>query len=196
MIDVSSFVRLNVVDSCALWNILSSPLLYSVALREQCGFSCTVFVKYECLHKPRSSPSAEDTELMQRFSLALARSEVVAYNLDIADLQDVTVLRNRRTLSMGELSSIAFAMKTRQAFLTDDQKARKLGGTTTPPTQVQTTPHLLGWLVFSQKVSDNDVPVIVAQHNSMGRPLAPHFTNAYREGLRCLLMANPSSLDG
>lgn len=188
MINVSAFKLLNVVDSCALWNILSSELLYSAALRARCSFCCTGFVRYECLRRRRTYATPTDEEIKRRFLSALERSEIVAYELDIADLQEVAVLQNRKRLSMGELSSVAYALKTHQAFLTDDQKARKLGAIALAQDRVQTTPHLLGWLVYSRSLSDLEVETVLAQHSLMARPLREHLTRAYHEGLRCLLM--------
>jgi len=190
MVDVSNFSRLNVADTCALWNVLSSRLLYIRALQARCVFSLTQFVQYECLYKRRSVVTEQDQELQRRLRQALARGEVSSYHIDIEDLQEVTLLRNRKRLSMGELSSIAFAVKTRQVFMTDDQKARKLGALVLASERVQTTPHLLGWLVFSARLTDSDLPAVINEHSTLGRPLAPFFEAAFVEALRCRLLAS------
>ena len=88
-----------------------------------CGFCLTSFVYYECLIKPRKKQETADQELQRRLIAAMEQKEIEPYSIDIADLQEVIVLENRKRVSKGELSSIAFAKKTRQAFLTDDQGA-------------------------------------------------------------------------
>src|SRR5690606_37031569 len=118
--------------TCSIWNVLSSVRLYAAAQEAKCSFCCTQFVIYECLFKQRSNDVPEERELMKRLRRETDQRKIVSYNIDIADLQTVEVLENRRRLSKGELSSIAFAQKTGQAFLTDDQKARKLAETVLP----------------------------------------------------------------
>ena len=122
-IDPSKFHTVNVADTCAIWNVLSSRLLYGTARGAGCSFCCTRFVHYECVHKPRNSPTAEDLELQKRFRDECDRGNLSVHPLEISDLQDVMILENRGRLSKGELSSIAFARRIRHAFLTDDQKA-------------------------------------------------------------------------
>ena len=191
-IDPSRFCSLNVADTCAVWNVLSSVLLYQTARQAGCSFCCTVFVEYECLHKPRKKPSAEDDELRRRLQRARDNGAFTAHSLDIADLQNVALLENRKRLSKGELSAIAFAMKTCQAFLTDDGAARKLAEGVMERGMVQTTPHLFGWLVFTQRLSDGEKDIVIGQHAGAGRPLGEQFATAYREALRCRLMAGVS----
>jgi hypothetical protein len=112
-----------------------------------------------------------------------------AYHLDIDDLLEVEVLEKRKNLGKGELSSIAFAMRTNQAFLTDDQRARKLAGDVMNKGQVQTTPHLFGWLLYNQFLGDSDKDPIILEHESMNRPLRNYFEEVYQEALRCRLLA-------
>jgi hypothetical protein len=69
-INVSTFHRLNVIDSCAVWNVLSSDLLFASALGARCSFCCTSYVEYECLHKLRSADSSADTALQEKFRKA------------------------------------------------------------------------------------------------------------------------------
>jgi predicted nucleic acid-binding protein len=190
-VDPSKFIQFNVADTCAIWNILSSQLLYRVARAAGCAFCCTSFVHYECLFKPRKTYDARDQELQLRLKTTLQQKEIQAYSIDIADLQDVMVLESRKRVSKGELSSIAFAKKTRQAFITDDQGARKLAERSLDFPMVQTTPHLFGWLFFTAQLVDADKKTIVEQHNEMGRPLQAHFEEMYRTALAYRLMASP-----
>jgi len=112
------------------------------------------------------------------------------YPLDIEDLQTVEILQRRKNLGKGELASIAFAMKTRQAFMTDDQKARKLGCQVLQDSPTQTTPHMLSWLIYNNHLSDGEMPTVLSEHNEVDRPLAKHFEDAYQEACRCRLMAH------
>lgn len=189
-IDPSSFHLHNITDTCGVWNVLSSRTLYSRARDAGVFFVCTRFVLYECLFKPRKTVKACDEELRSRFRAAQSESAFHIYPLDITDLQAIEVLENRKKLGKGELSSIAFALKTRQAFLTDDQKARRLAREVLQNSVTQTTPHLLGWLFFTTRLVDADKNTIIKEHLEMGRPLAEYFEQMYLEACRCRLMAN------
>src|SRR5262249_50126946 len=126
-IDPSHFYLLNVVDTCAVWHVLSSKMLYETALAAGCTFSCTAFVAYECLTKPRTKKiTPEQEELRRRLQAEQAHERFRSYHLDLDELLEVEILEKRKNLGKGELSSIAFAKRTRQALHTDDQKARKL----------------------------------------------------------------------
>jgi hypothetical protein len=109
-------------------------------------------------------------------------------DIELEDLQDVAVLERRKKLSKGELSSMIFAKKTAQAFMTDDIKAAKFAGNIMPSDQIQSIPHLLSWLFFSGKLQDSDKDKIVAELQQFGRNLQPHIDGAYVEALRCRLM--------
>jgi hypothetical protein len=185
-INPSSFHRINVVDSCSVWNILSSKLLYAATKDSKCDFCVTSFVHYECLVKARKSILPCEQELMDRLSAEQTKGAFQKHSCDIGDLQEIALLENRQRLGKGELSSIAFAMKIRQAFLTDDKKARRLSKDS-GNRLTQTTPHLLSWLRFTSRLGDSDVTVVIDQHMEMGRPLAPHFETAHRMALECLI---------
>ena len=188
-IDPSSFRLHNVSDTCAVWNVLSSRRLYSRACDAGVAFICTQFVIYECLYKPRASVSDADHELQNRLREAQGGKSFLCYPLDVSDLRAVGLLENRKRLGKGELAAIAFALKTRQAFLTDDQKARKLAQEVLGPASTQTTPHLVGWLFFTNKLVDGDKSVVLSEHQAMGRPLGKYFEEMYMEACRCRLMA-------
>ncbi len=192
-VDPSQFHLLNVADTCSIWNILSSLRLYRAASSANCSFCCTVFVLYECLHKKRKRILPEDEELKSRLKQERDSQKIIACSLDVADLQDVEILENRRRLSKGELSSIAFAKKTQQAFLTDDQKARKLAETVLASRMTQTTPHLFGWLFFTYTLADGDKDSIIQEHERLNRPLRKHFEEMYFEALRCRLLAQSTT---
>jgi len=189
-IDLSFFHLNNISDTCSVWNLLSSRLLYSVACSAGCNFNLTYFVYYECLHKPRKNPTNRELELQERLRKESEKGQFAPYHLQIEDLQDVMILERRMKLSKGELSCIAFAKKTNQAFLTDDQKARKLAGEVMDRNKIQTTPHLFGWLYFTKHLGNGDKDSIIKEHSSFSRPLEPYFESMYQEALRCRIMAS------
>ncbi len=90
----------------------------------------TSFVHYKCMVKPRRALAEADQELRRRLQAEQRAGDFQAHSCGIGDLQDVKLLESRKRLGMGEISSIAFAMKIGQAVLTNDQKARKLAEAT------------------------------------------------------------------
>src|SRR5207248_2731497 len=103
---------------------------------------------------------------------------------------EVDILRNRKRVSAGELSVIVFARKTRQAVLTDDNRAQKLAVHELGAGFVQSTPHLLAWLYFNFHLNDVDKNQIVAELESLGRFLQPHLDEYHSEAQRCRVIAN------
>lgn len=188
-IDPSNFHKYNVIDTCAIWNILSSKLLYTTANNAECLFCCTYFVYYECLYKPRKNPKQAEIELQNRFRQEYENGKFKYYHLTIEDLQDVEVLQVRKKKDKGELASIAFAKKTRQAFITDDRGARIEAAKSMDSKMVQTTPHLLAWLIFINYLSDRDLQSIIGEHKQSDRPLEKHFLDAYKIVLEYRLIA-------
>lgn len=197
-IDLSLFYKHNIVDTCAVWNVLSSQLLYSRAKHAGIVFISTKFVIYECLYKHRKQITECDSELQKRLMNAQANADFKSYQLDIDDLQTVEILKRRKQLGMGELSSLALALKTRQALLTDDQRARRLTQEVIRDMKDvvpnhpghQTTPHLVGWLFFCNHITDSEKDIIILQHGEMNRPLEKYFCEMYMEALRCRCMAH------
>ncbi len=183
-IDPSKFHLVNVVDTCAVWNVLSSARLYSAAKEIGCEFCMTGFVYYECLIKKRGNQKIADKELMKRLQKEQDRGGFKAHGTTIDDLQRVAQLEQRKRLGKGELSTIAFAMKINHAVMTDDQKARRLTKDAGHPL-IQTTPHLFAWLIFKQRLMDADKSLIIRQHEEMGQILTPQFEEAYRLALIC-----------
>jgi hypothetical protein len=188
MIDLTKFYRFNVIDTCSIWNILSSKLYYQTTLMAKCEFSCTKFVMYECLFKPRKSTSSAEIELQERLKKEQAKGYFRQYPIDIEDLQDIDVLTQRKNLSKGELSSMVFAKKTNQGFLTDDQGARKLASYIMAPEKVQTTPHLIGWLVFNEFLNDAEMELIITEHESLKRPLKKYYHEVFMKAMEYRLL--------
>lgn len=181
--DPSKFHKLNVVDSCAIWNIISAQLLRATAYSAKCSFCFTGFVYYECLYKPRKRSKPEDIQLQELLRQEIKSGMFGYYHLDIEDLQEIDVLQKRKNLGKGELSSIAFAKKTYQAFLTDDRGARNLAEEVLTHDMVQTTAHLLGWLFFESFLSDSDLNQIINEHKKYNGKLEKYFIVMYERAL-------------
>lgn len=188
----TNFIKFNVTDTCSIWNILSSSVLLNAAKSAKCIFCCTAFVQYECFDKPRKSTTEKERNLQVRLKREQTQGQFSVYHLELEDLLDVEVLQERRNLGKGELSSIAFARRTRQGFLTDDQGARKLARTALPENQVQTTPQLFGWLIYGLFLTDGDKDTVIAQHISYGRPLKEYFEIMNERALEQRLMKTHS----
>lgn len=109
-----------------------------------------------------------------------------AHSCGIEDLQAIELLERRKNLGKGELSSIAFAMKIRQGFITDDRKAGQLAKDS-GILHTQTTPHLFSWLIFTGKLGDGDKDTVITQHSEAGRHIAQHLQTAYEMALECRL---------
>lgn len=192
-IDPSRFHPVNVSDTCAVWNVLSSRLLYRRARDGKCEFTCSWYVHYEALYRRRSSMSRADIELRERLKVAQANGSFAPISISLGDLQVVANLESRRQLSLGELSSIALAVGIGHAFLTDDQAARRLAQDVLTTARVQTTPHLLAWLYFVSLISDTDVDAISEEHERLGRPLRPHFRRAHEMAMMARAMERTRS---
>lgn len=183
-IDITKFNKINVIDTCAIDNLLSSATLYHAARTSNCSFCYTKFVEYEMLYKSREKLDEKSKELQQKLKDETSAKRFECHNLSIDDLQEIEILEKRKRLGGGELSSIAFAKKINQNFMTDDSKARKLGISVLGNKRVQTTPHLVGWLFYNRELIDSDFSVIISEHQEYNRPLTQYFEEAYHESLR------------
>ena len=182
-VDVTYFYPYNITDTCSVWNVLSSSTLYETALSARCYFACTAYVSYECLIKPRKAPTNADKILRERLIRQRHLGRFKEFHLTLEELEDVAMLERRQKLAKGELSSIAFARKNRQAVLTDDQKARRLADEVCDQGLVQTTAQLVGWLFFSAQLLDTDLKAVLKEHQEVNRPLAKYFEEMYQQGL-------------
>jgi hypothetical protein len=191
-IDVASFIRWNVVDTCAVWNILSSKTLHLGAQQEGCLFCITEFVAYECLFKPRTRLNPTQSDLMNRLRRAQSSGQFKSHSISLDDLLEVELLEKRRNLGKGELTTIAFAKTTQQAVLSDDGKARKLAAEVLGPVRSQTTCHLFGWMFFIGRLIDHECELVISEHEECGGDLRPHLMSAYAMGMRARLHALPS----
>ena len=162
---VQSFPSTAAIDTCTVWNILSSKALL-VAARGRCHFILAEYVKYECLVKPRKKL---DAQLQARLSEELAAGKYFsAHPLSIEDLRDLaTSVGKVRCFHQGELATLALARKLGNGFLTDDKAARRVGENTIGISRVRTTPHLVGWLIYQGHLSDGDIPTIIADNAAL-----------------------------
>lgn len=188
--DLTRFERFNVIDSCSIWNILSSSVIYNASLEAGCFYSFTNFVKYECLYK--RGKQDRDGELLDKLSKEIKNEKFKVCAITIDDLQEIDILENRKRLGKGELSSIVFAKKTNQAFLTDDKKARSLAISILGKSKVQTTPHLVGFCFYKRHLLDGDFASVVSQHLASLKgtwgDLSIYFKDVYEESLRIKLL--------
>jgi hypothetical protein len=183
-INPAEFHLLNVADTCSVWNILSSKTLYAAAKTAGCAFCITDVVRYELLVKPRSHPKASDAELRKRLSVEQALGGFPSHSCSMEDLRVFSALEQRKKLGKGELSSIAFAMRIRQAVITDDVKAAKLARES-GHNLTQTTPHLLAWLDFHGALTASEKQDVLTQHTALNGSLAAPFARAMEMASQC-----------
>jgi len=60
--DITTYHKLNVIDTCSIWNIISCPRIYSATIDALCYFSFTEYVHYECLFKKRSNSTPKELQ--------------------------------------------------------------------------------------------------------------------------------------
>ncbi|MGE3777997.1 MAG: hypothetical protein AB7F89_12485 [Pirellulaceae bacterium] len=190
-IDVRQFAQTNAIDTCAIWNVLSSARLTSAALGKQRWFVVADYVRYEALERPRTSPEPSELELQEKFRQRLERTQGFSrQSISMSDLQAVANIPVVSRLGRGEIAALALARKMRIGFMTDDQKARA-GAPEVGAGPAHTTPHLLGWLIYDGALGDGDVGIVIVEHegcvpNKNGQ-LTKFFKAAYEEACRCRL---------
>lgn len=190
-INPAQFHLVNVADTCSVWNILSSATLHAAAKKAGCSFCITDVVRYELLIKPRSKPNPSDAELQKRLCIEQALGGFPSHSCSMADLSVVSALEQRKKLGKGELSSIAFAMRIRQAVITDDLKAAKLARASGHDL-TQTTPHLLAWLDFNGTFTEVEKQDVLTQHIALNGSLAEHLARAIEMAGQCKANASGS----
>jgi predicted nucleic acid-binding protein len=192
----SHFYKHNVIDTCAIWNLLSSTTFYGTSRAAGCTYVCTQFVVYECLYKHRlARPSKQDEELRERFRKEHDSGIIPSHKISIQDLQAIEILSKRKRIGKGELSAIVFALRTRQAFLSDDNGAIKLALTELDLNLVQSTSLLFGWLFFNGQLMDHQKEQIILELEDHGRYMRKHYEEAYHRALQYRIMDLGSSND-
>jgi predicted nucleic acid-binding protein len=180
--------KFSIIDTCSILNIFSADDFYNAVAEAKFTFSYTDFVEYEALYKLCKDVDADFLN-RQRNRLRTGDKKHIfrKETLTIEDLQDVNILKARRNLGKGELSSIAFARKANIPFTTDDIAARNLGEEILGSNRVFTTPRILGWLYYNRFLTDSCQNNIISQHKQNKRPLSVIYNEVYMEVLRQLL---------
>ncbi|MGZ8175948.1 MAG: hypothetical protein ACXWT8_22270 [Methylobacter sp.] len=180
----------NVTDTCSVWNVLSSKKLYLAATNAKVDFCITSTVLYECLYKPRSSSTPEDTEMIDRLKNARNQNKFPVIECDLDSLALIASTAPKG-LGSGELSCIAASYQIRNvSFMTDEYKARQFSANELK-LNVQTTPMLYAWLHFHFHLSDSDHRSVLEEHECFEKKirLTNFFEDAYQEAARCRLMS-------
>jgi hypothetical protein len=179
-------------DSCSVQNILSSATLHAACVRGEFHFALTKYCLYECLDKPRKQQTEGDLAIRQRLREARTKGSFREHDLSVEDLQEAALLRLRKRLGAGELSTIALAKRFGIGVQTDDDRAEKLAAEVLGDARVQTTPHILGWMFFHGVLADHQLGVVVEEHHSVGRNLGERFKEAHVEACRVRLLTRTS----
>lgn len=162
---LQAFPRTVAIDTCSVWNILSSKTL-TLAARQSCHFVLAEYVRYECLVKVwnvSSKSPADRTALQAKLSEALAAGKHFSVQpLSVDDLRGLVAdVQTVRRFDRGELAALALARKLYSGFMTDDRIARRVGEEALGLDRVRTTPHLVGHLVYVGQLSDGDIQAVI-----------------------------------
>lgn len=170
-------------------NVLSSKTLHAACCRHGLQFVLTKYCLYECLDKPRKVDRPGDIEIRRRLQEARSRGFFMDHDLSIEDLQEAALMRLRRRVGAGELSTIALAKRFGIGIQTDDDRAEGLAVEVLSLEKVQTTPHVLGWLFFCGHLLDHELSTIVEEHVSVGRNISERFREAHMEACRARMLS-------
>lgn len=184
--DFSEIKKFSVIDTCAILNIFSSEKFYNAIISEKFSFCYTSFVEYETLYKHVKEMTKEVQNQRIKLRQETEKKRFKCEHLSIDDLQEIKILEARRNLGKGELSSIAFAKKISQSFMTDDKGAKKMGEKILGKQKVLTSPRVLGWLYFNRILIDSDHKDIISEHKNSGRNMADIYDEVYKEAIRRL----------
>ncbi len=177
--DPSHFSSMVVIDTCAVWNVLSSKKLFRSAIAARVSFCLTPMILYECIYKKRKVLTTQMIELIERFNTARANRGFEDCGCDIDNLLSVS-RQAPSGLSSGELSCIATAYEIPSlAFMTDEKKARRYAEEILK-LKVETTAKMYGWLHFKGHLTDWDHKEIVIEHETYERrPISKFLEDAY-----------------
>lgn len=194
--DPARFSLVSVVDTCAVWGMLSSLRLNEAAFRANLHFCITPVVLYECLHKPRANVTPEQSELMDRL---VSNRNKGRFSLQECSLDDLLSIAEKAPgrLGSGEMSCLAAAYRIRSiAVMIDERVARKYAQEKLD-LLVETTPRLYGYLHYHLHLSDADHDDVIREHERFERrPLTQFFNQTFGEAIRCRLMVRTSADTG
>lgn len=173
-VDVREFRQLTVADTCAVWNTLSSGAAFARSVGAGLHFCIAKVVEVECLRQPWTRKEAVRDNLQARFHAAQAQGQFRAYSVSLDDLLDPRVLKVRHQLAVGEVATIALAVRTHQAVMTDDRNAREDAKKVVGSERVHTTPQLVGWLVFHGHLTVAEAAACAREHTACMQDLGVH----------------------
>jgi predicted nucleic acid-binding protein len=187
--DPARFAPVSVVDTCAIWNMLSSLRINQAAIQAKLHFCVTPVVLYECLHKPRSNITTEQKTLMTRLRNERNAGRFPVQQCSLDDLLAISSKAPGR-LGSGELSCIATAFRIRSIALMTDEKLARNYARDGLGLQVETTPRLYGYLHYHLHLGGADHDEVIKEHERFERrPLSQFFHQMFEEAMRCRLMA-------
>ena len=193
--DPARFAVASVVDTCAVWNMLSSLRLSEAAIQAKLHFCITPVVLYECVYKPRPNITPEQRELMNRLESNRAKGRFPILECSLDDLLTISE-KSPGKLGSGELSCIAAAYRIRSiAVMTDEKLARKYAREKLG-LLVETTPRLYGYLHYHLHLGESDHDQVIKEHERFEeRPLTQFFNQTFSEAMRCRLMTRTSTAE-
>lgn len=190
--DITKIKKTGFIDTCSIFNILSSQLFAFKVFNANFQFHVTKTVVYETVEKKSKNLSIEEETLKLRFQDYKNKGKFEEHQLSLLDLTDVDALKKRKKVSMGELSSIVMAKNKSISFTTDDRGARKLSEIIIGKDRTQTASLILGYLIFNNDITDSEVPQIIKEHEAHKRPLRPYFEAVYQNAMMRRMMQNHS----
>lgn len=197
-VDLRAFEPVSSIDTCAVCNLFSSRRLLAAAIARGASFLVAGYVRYELLVNLRTDPTHGELAIQREAGAALRSAGVLSEQpVSIADLQALAGRPEAGRMGKGEIAALALALRMRKSFTTDDQGARR-ASVALGAGAAQTTPQMLGWLVYVGELTDGDVLTVVAQHEErvmQGRGrLTPYFRAMYEEACMYRMLRNGSPI--
>ncbi|KPC54570.1 hypothetical protein [Amantichitinum ursilacus] len=186
--DPAKFATVSVVDTCAVWNMLSSLRLNEAAAQAKLHFCITPVVLYECLQRPRPNVTPEQKVLMDRL---ISNRERGRFPIQECSLDDLLAISEKAPgkLGSGELSCIATAYGIRSIAVMTDEKLARTYAQNVLGLPIETTPRLYGYLHFHMRLGHADHAEVIKEHERFeSRPLTAFFNQTFDEAMRCRLM--------
>lgn len=188
--DITKFVYINCVDTCALQNIFSSNKLYNASI-VKCKYIISGFVKFESLDDEWKGNKKNEVYFKKRYKEEIEKGNIEVHNITLDDLTDVEMTKKFESLGIGEVTTIILARKFRQAFLSDDKEAKSSATDYLTNENVQTSPQLCGHLFFITLLKNKSDMDIIEQEYISNNPtdkMHLHFRTMYEEAMRILEM--------
>jgi hypothetical protein len=167
---VTDFPQKSAIDTCSVWNVLSFGITTTQAVVDSSKiFILPEFVRYECLYKPRSPEVTKNQATAKTLLLNYIRLGRLFFpiSMTVDDLRSVAKIRGIRNLGLGEISTIVVSQKIQCGFVTDDGPARALARRIIPNLEIRTSSHLIGWLVYAQRLTETEAQIAIQQHDKM-----------------------------